>query len=72
MPVIHDADSHVMETPEWFTAFADPGVREKMKPLYVATVKPGEADLIEEMRRKHADPEFRARDAEEIWTRKNW
>jgi len=72
VPVIHDADSHVMETPDWFMDFADPGVREKLKPLFVATVKPGEADLIEEMRRRHADPEFRARDAQEIWTRKNW
>jgi predicted TIM-barrel fold metal-dependent hydrolase len=72
VPVIHDADSHVMETPDWFMDFADPGVREKLKPLFVATVKPGEADLIEEMRRRHADPEFRAQDAEEIWTRKNW
>jgi predicted TIM-barrel fold metal-dependent hydrolase len=72
VPVIHDADSHVMETPTWFEPFAEPDVRKKMAPLYVATVKPGEADLIEEMRQRHADPGYRSHDAEEIWTRKNW
>ena len=47
---IHDADSHVMETPEWFQQYADPAVRDKMAPLYVSTVKPGEDDFIEEFR----------------------
>ena len=33
---VHDADSHVMETPDWLVAWADPGVRERMKPLFLA------------------------------------
>jgi uncharacterized protein len=69
---IHDADSHVMETPEWFQQYADPSVREKMAPLYVSTVKPGEDDFIEEFRQRHSDPEFRAADEAEIMLRKNW
>jgi predicted TIM-barrel fold metal-dependent hydrolase len=69
---IHDADSHVMETPDWFSAFADPGVRERIPPLFVATVAPGEESFIGELRRKHQEEEFRARDAEEIMLRKNW
>src|SRR6185295_12745631 len=32
----------------------------------------GEAELLEHYRQRHADPEFRARDAEEIMQRKNW
>ena len=36
---IHDADAHFVETPEWFHEFADPDVRAKLKPVYVATVK---------------------------------
>ena len=68
----HDADSHVMETPDWLVPYADPGVRERMKPLFVASVKPGEESFIDELRRKHADPGFRARDADEIMLRKNW
>src|SRR5437899_4605388 len=70
--VIHDADAHVVETPEWFIDYADPDIRERMEPLYVSTVKPGEESFIEHYRREHADPEFRARDEAEIMLRKNW
>jgi uncharacterized protein len=70
--IIHDADSHVVETPDWLVPYADPGLRERLKPLYVSSVRPGEDDLIEHYRKRHSDPEFRARDAEEIWLRKNW
>src|SRR5437879_979285 len=69
---IHDADSHIVEEPDWFFPYADPDVRPRLKPLYVATVKPGEHTLIDDARRRHADPEYRARDAEEIMLRKNW
>ena len=61
---IHDADSHVVETPDWIIAYADPRLRERMHPLYVATVAPGEEALIEDARTKHADPDYRARDEE--------
>jgi hypothetical protein len=27
---IHDADSHVMETPDWLVPYADPGIRERL------------------------------------------
>lgn len=70
--VIHDADSHVMEAPDSWLPFADPDVRERMRPLYTATTAPGEDDLIDHFAAKHADPEFRARDADEIMLRKNW
>jgi predicted TIM-barrel fold metal-dependent hydrolase len=70
--VIHDADSHIVEKPDWFSEYADPGVRDRLPPIYVATVAPGEDDLIEHYTKQHRDPEFRARDAEEIMLRKNW
>jgi predicted TIM-barrel fold metal-dependent hydrolase len=69
---IHDADSHCMETPDWLEPWAEPYVKERMQPLFVASVKPGEESFIEELRRQHRDPEFRAADAAEIWLRKNW
>ncbi|MCH6562017.1 MAG: amidohydrolase family protein [Deltaproteobacteria bacterium] len=68
----HDADSHVMETPDWLLPYADPGIRERMQPLYVSTVKPGEESFIDELRRRHAEPEYRAREEAEIMLRKNW
>ena len=70
--IYHDADSHVMETPDWIAPYADPGIREQLRPLYVSTVKPGEEDLIGIVRRKHADPAERPRFEAEIMVRKNW
>jgi len=70
--VFHDADSHVMETPDWLVPYADRPVRERMRPLFVATVKPGEESFIDELRRRHGDAEYRAREADEIMLRKNW
>ncbi|HEX2849889.1 MAG TPA: amidohydrolase family protein [Acidimicrobiales bacterium] len=69
---IHDADSHVMETPDWFVDYADPEIRDRLEPLYVSSVKPGEDSMIEHFRRQHADPEFRADDESQIMLRKNW
>lgn len=69
---IHDADSHVMETPEWMFDYAPADVRARMKPVFVASVKPGEETFIEELRRRHRDPAYRARDEAEIMLRKNW
>ncbi len=70
--VVHDADAHVVETPDFFIPYADPAIRDRIPPLYVMNVAPGEADLIDHFRGRHADPEFRARDEEEIMLRKNW
>jgi predicted TIM-barrel fold metal-dependent hydrolase len=68
----HDADSHVMETPDWLAPYADPHVRKRMKPLFVAAVKPGEERLIDDARRRRADPAERAKAESELMLRKNW
>jgi predicted TIM-barrel fold metal-dependent hydrolase len=31
----HDADSHLMELGDWLAPYADPGVRERLRPLYL-------------------------------------
>jgi len=69
---IHDADAHFMETPEWFHAFADPEVREKLPPTFLASVKPGEDALIERFAALHRDPAYRADDEAKLLLRKNW
>ncbi len=69
---VHDADAHVVETPDWLHAYADPAVRQRLPQLYLSTVRPGEETMIESMRRQHADAAYRARDEQEILQRKNW
>jgi predicted TIM-barrel fold metal-dependent hydrolase len=68
----HDADSHVMETPDWLLAYADPDIRPRMQPLYVSRVRPGEENSIEALRGRHADPAYREQDEAELMLRKNW
>lgn len=68
----HDADAHVMETPDWIVAYADPDIRPRLRPLYVATVKPGEDSVIDTWRGRHGDPAQRPVFEREIMMRKNW
>jgi predicted TIM-barrel fold metal-dependent hydrolase len=70
--VVHDADAHVVETPEWFEPYADPAIRARMDKVYVSTVKPGEEKFIDGIRRRRLDPADRARADDEIMLRKNW
>ena len=70
--VFHDADAHIVETPDWLVPFADPGVRERLRPLFVSSVKPGEDRMIDKLRARHRDPADRPRAEAEIMLRKNW
>ncbi len=69
---IHDADAHVMETPDWLHEHADPAIRDRLPPLFLASVKPGEEKLLDTFRRRHADPAYRAEDEAQLMQRKNW
>ena len=47
---IHDADSHVMETPDWLVPVCRSGIRARLRRCLVATVKPGEERFIDVLR----------------------
>ena len=32
---VYDADSHLMELPDWLESYADPDIRDRLKPLYL-------------------------------------
>jgi predicted TIM-barrel fold metal-dependent hydrolase len=71
--VVHDADAHIMEAPEWLAEHADPGIRERLAPRADGLgLAPGEADLLEHFRQKHTEPGFLDKAAEEIMGWKNW
>jgi predicted TIM-barrel fold metal-dependent hydrolase len=68
--VVHDADSHVMEPPDWYVRYADPAIRGRLRPAYdLDGAERGELDRHREL---HADPAYRAQDEEQVWLRKNW
>lgn len=43
---IHDADSHVMETPDWLIAHADPAHRHRMPLMFVGSVGDDKPDQV--------------------------
>lgn len=65
---IHDADSHMMETPEMLHDFADPEIRDRIEPLYFFKAVGGHGRLQDfpVYIRNHADPEYRSRDEAEL------
>src|SRR3954470_17989357 len=50
--VIYDADSHVMEPKDWITPYADPDVRERLRPAYDADWDNDKAKAAAELRRE--------------------
>jgi predicted TIM-barrel fold metal-dependent hydrolase len=73
-----------METPTWLQEYADPDVRDKVRPLDLGggneLKQTGDVDeqkhdlatTFERLAHRHASDEYRAREAEEIMARKNF
>jgi uncharacterized protein len=70
--IIHDADSHIVEEPDWLLSYADPDVRDRLRRPFDPALAPGEEDRLAQVRRQHTDPEFRAQATDQIMLRKNW
>src|SRR5205807_6625487 len=65
-----DADAHIVGPPDWRLPYADPAIRTRLESYYESWA--AHRTFLDDARRKHADPEYRAKDAEEIWLRKNY
>ncbi len=69
---VHDADAHIMETAEFLADFASAEVRQHILGIDGSGRVATSAAQVASVLAKQADPEYRARDAEEIMLRKNW
>jgi predicted TIM-barrel fold metal-dependent hydrolase len=70
--IVHDADAHIMETAEFLAAFATAPVKEHILGIDGTARVATSADELAQVLARQADPDYRARDAEEIMLRKNW
>ena len=70
--VVHDADAHIMETAEFLAAFASSQVKEHILGIDGSRRVATSTAELQSVLARQADPEYRARDAEEIMLRKNW
>ena len=80
--LVHDADAHIMETPDWLRSHADPKLRELIAPPGYANelrqTGPNDAQLanlsesFRKIEERHRSAEYRADDAAEIMNRKNF
>jgi uncharacterized protein len=69
--VVHDADAHVFEAPGWLAPWVDPGQREQLAPFTQANDE-RVREHVAKVRAAYEDPQYRARDAEEITLRKGF
>jgi len=70
--IVHDADSHLMELTDCLDDFLDPKFRAAYDELPKVKAWPRDGKLATHARQQHDDPAFRAGDAENLLTRKNY
>ena len=70
--IIHDADAHTMEPPEWLDEFGSQQVRDYARTEFFAGEESPIFSEIDHCRTLHQDPEFRAKAEQEIMLRKNY
>ena len=72
--LFYDADSHLMETPEWLASYAEPDMRGRIPSFSLGGTGPRAfvEKMIERGRRRAGDPAERAAHEAEVMTRKSW
>jgi predicted TIM-barrel fold metal-dependent hydrolase len=69
---ILDADSHLMELPGWLDEYADPDVRERIRPLYLGGAGALASDAIAQAEARRGDQEAAQQLEDALLTSKGW
>jgi predicted TIM-barrel fold metal-dependent hydrolase len=68
----HDADSHLMELHDWLPRYADPGIRERIRPLYLGAAGALAGQAVQEAAARRGDPEAARALEERLLQAKGW
>ena len=68
---MHDADSHIMEEPDWLHPYLDRVTRDRFPYVWSVGDEPGRWGIDKE-RARHSDSEYRAEDESQLMLRKNF
>ena len=69
--IVHDADAHVMETPNWLEPFSDPQFRDEIQHQFDQVFFGTRKENFDSVIAQHSDPGFTARAEAEFMARKN-
>jgi predicted TIM-barrel fold metal-dependent hydrolase len=70
--LVYDADSHLMELPGWLAPYADPGVRENIRELYLGGAGKLAADAVVAAEQRQGDADAAAQLEGALMTKKGW
>ncbi len=69
--IVHDADAHTMETPNWLEPFAEPKMRDEVQTYFHRIFPDARKNAFQETITLHEDDTFNAKSEEEFMARKN-
>ncbi len=69
--IVHDADAHIMETPDWLKPFSDPDMRDAIQVEFDKVFFGPRNDAFQAVLERHEDAAFRADEETEFMARKN-
>ena len=70
--VFYDADSHLMETSDWLVSYADPGVRDRLRPMYLGGAGRLADEAVARADARRSDPSAAEAAEEHLLTTKGW
>ncbi len=68
----HDADSHIMELRDWLPRYADPGIRERIRPLHLGGAGALAEKAVDEASARRNDPEAARALENRLMSAKGW